>query len=577
MSSNKRKHHGLSSHSSNGELPLTSSADNRQDVTVHGELLDRKHLANGKENLLSETLPVARATSNGASVDSPSHCDLRARTVSDAMPAENSCLTLTAERCMNGYRGLHHGGAISNCTNAKNKPFCSSPICAHRQNGGAEAIVNLKQLNKQLLEQVCSLRSEDSMMREKLKSLEIELKQNATREDILLAEKTLLEEQKIKFELDLKASCQELAKLGHENLALCEVRETLLGTNLDLQQAVSESEEKLRETVEKLQVSIDALGMANEKRQFLEAEMERLRCEQEKLNEEIMFLQRQNSNLQCAMKDVQMEKDCLENELKRMQSTFANVEEQITQTAVVEEALESKLASRSLQREGFQMQLEGAWQQIQSLEAQQEASMAERFDLEKQIKQLENALVAARDECEETFCMLELERDEKLYLRNTLGRAEMMSEALQSEFDTMTISTTNLQILADHSQQQIISLEEKVGCLLKERAALDRIKASLKDKLEQLTVCSNEAFVSSKQEIDSLKEKVCKLEKALALANMQALKEGTCARLLNSAIKELSTSLKQRKRLSGVSLSLAAVSTGSLLVLGSIFLLRREK
>ncbi|KAI5068811.1 hypothetical protein GOP47_0017156 [Adiantum capillus-veneris] len=577
-SNNKRKHHGFSTHSSNGELPLTSSADNRQDVIANGELSDRKHLANGKENLLSEVLPDTRASSKASPADNPPHCDIRARTASDGVPAENSCLAQTSEKCMNGHRGLHHGVVIAKCTNGKNKPdLCSSPTCSHRQNGGAQAIANLKHLNKQLLEQVCSLRSEDSMLREKLKSVEIQLEQNSTREDVLIVEKTLLEEQKIKFELDLKATAEELAKLSHEKLGLLEAKETLCVAYHDLQHTVSECEVKLLETNEKLKASIDALALAEEKRQLLESEMELLRLEQNRLNEEIMLLHRQNSDLHCVMKVVQTEKECLENELKSMQSTLASAGEQVTETLTIKEALENKLDGRSLQREGFQMQLEGAWQQIQSLEAQQEASIAERFDLEKQIKQLENALVAARDECEESFCMLELEREEKLCLRTTLGKVERMGEALQNEFDAMTVSTANLQMSADHSQQQIISLQSKVDTLLKEGATLERTKASLKDKLERLKVCSDEAFVSSKQEIDLFKEKVHKLEEALALANKQALEEGKCARVLISEIKELSTSVKQRKRLADVSVSLAAMSTGSLLVLGIMFLIKRKK
>ncbi|KAH7422835.1 hypothetical protein KP509_12G028000 [Ceratopteris richardii] len=574
-SSNKRKHHGLAGKTSDIDAHAIASQRSGQDPCMNGELLNRIHMANGKENLLSELTTVSRASCNS---ETPSHSDPLARISDNGVASKISYLSEATDRYVYANGGLPEGVTMVKRT-SDNKPLCPGSVCAHSdhsQQGYTAAIVNLKQLNKQLLEQVCALRSEESLLREKLKSLQLQLDQSNTRVNVLLGEKASSENQKVAVQFDLRANTEEVSSLCLTKDGLVEKREAIVDINHALERDHLKSELQVQEGKEKLNMSIDTLESATQRIQFLEGEIEHLHLEKKKFNEDIMSLQAQNSNLHYAMKELEMEKERLENDLRGLQDSYVAVEDQATQTNTIQGPLESHLVNGFCQEDSLHMQLEGAWKQVHNLELQQEASIAERIDLEKQIKHLESALVSAQEECENSLCMLELEREENMSLRDTVEKTDRTTEILQNGYDIMATTATQMEVSADFSQQQITSLEAKVDCLLQEREVMERTKASLKDKLEHLKNCSDEAFVSSRKEINILKEKVCKLEEALASASMATLEESKCAEHLDSELRELTVSLNQRKRLADVSVPLAIVSTGSLMVLGVLFLCGRR-
>ncbi|KAH7442793.1 hypothetical protein KP509_02G002500 [Ceratopteris richardii] len=333
---------------------------------------------------------------------------------------------------------------------------------------------------------------------------------------------------------------------------------------------------EVRQAKESLMKSMVALELAQTKAQCLELDIEPLMLEHRRLSTDVSVLQEQNSNLHRTIEQTQMEKEHLENEIKQIRDSCAALEDRCTQTSTIRHNLETKLASRLLQSEGLQMQLQGAWQQIQSLEAQQEASIADRFDLEKQIKRLENDLIAAREECEDALCMLESEREEKMSAANALRKVESEAEDLHSQFKTISVSSDNLQMSADHSFKQVASYEAKISCLLKEKEKLENTISALTNKVENLKLCSDEAFISSKKEIDTLKGKICKLEEALVAADALSHEQSKCARDLDSEVKELTTTLYRRKRLADLSIPLAVIATGSLVVFGVMCIWRRN-
>lgn len=440
-----------------------------------------------------------------------------------------------------------------------------------------EKIDNLKLLNQTLLKQVSSSRSARAELDAKIKALQGELEESNARADVLLMEKNWLENHKAQFELDLASSRKESAELGLEKEGLIAEKQALLASKHRLERNLSESEGKLKETREKLEESVRVLTLAEEKAQSLNSELERACSKGHSFYEEINTLQMLNSDIQRDMKDLQLKKISLDNELSTLHDACAAAKRQVVEANQAIEALQAELCARSLEREGFQMQLKEAWQQIASLEAQQEARTARDINLQRRVQHLENELVRVLVEHEDTSCILNQETEARSSLKSLLDTSEGKTKRLKAELHTMSSSMAKLRTDTDGYQKQILLLEAQVTSLANGKAKLEKTNASLEEKLRELNSRSAKASLEAEDEREKLQAVLSKLKHDLVVAKADASGGGKIVCQLKSELKKLDLRLKSRAKLTDVSWPLAALSSSSLVALGILVFCKRFK
>lgn len=578
MPSHKKNHN----HHRSSPLPRVGDAADGTAASQNSLTKEPLTLAENSDNA-RETLTLTESTSNARETPvltrTPGHASLADNSRDEeilpegAVHANSESLTLSGDTDHACFR--HGNGADAEGTHCNGEN--GNHHHRHQQLSVQEKIENLKQLNQNLLKEVSSSRSAQAELDVKIKALQDDLEENNMRGDALLMEKNWLENQKLQFELDLASSRKESAKLALEKQSLVAEKQALLASKQGLERDLSVSEGKLKEIFEKLQESIKTLDLAEKKAQLLNSELERTRSNEHCLNGEINTLQMLNSDMQSDLRDLQLKKNSLDNELSVLHNARAVAESQVGEANQVIEALQAELFSRGLEREGFQMQLKEAWQQIASLEAQQEARIAREIDLGRQVHHLEKEIIRVRGEHEDTSQSFNQEREAKLSLKSLLDTAEGKHRGLEGELHTMSSSVVKLQTDTNGYQQQISSLESQVSSLANEKAMLEETNVSLEEKLRQLNSRSEKASLEAEGEIEKLKALLSELEQGLVVAKADATVGDKTVCQLKVDLKEMGLLLKKKAKLMEVSLPLAVMSTGSLVGLGILVFCRRSK
>lgn len=440
-----------------------------------------------------------------------------------------------------------------------------------------DKILNLKQLNETLVKEVCSSRAAMGELEAKVKALEEQVQENAAKADALAVEKNILEEEKLKFELEVAANKEQVVSLGEDKEGLVAENGALLAQKKDLQAALSEAEAKHKDVIDQLQETVRALNSAEENAEALNVESARLRGEEKRLSDTIQTLQASKEETLIALHDLQEKKLSLEEKLFQTKESVAAAETQIGEANAVIESLQTELSTRAKEREGFEMQLKEAWQQIATLEAQREVRVARENSLQIQLKSLEEELADARREHESVSAAVEQEREDKGSLKCELETVSSKSRELELHLDFVKTSMSKLESDCSKDQERVLSLENELSALTEEKVRLEEIKGALEKELAALNLGSMKASSEAKSEIEKLQATMVALERALADARDRASEHDTNVTQLEVDIRELNFLVKRREKLTKMSLPLAIASSGSLLALGISALLKRSR
>lgn len=424
------------------------------------------------------------------------------------------------------------------------------------------------------MKEVCASRAAIGELEAKVKALDEQVHENAAKAGTLAMQKNSLEEEKVKFELEVAASKEQVASLGKDKEGLVAERESLLSQKKVLQAALADTEAKHKNVIDQLQETERALNYAEENVEALSAEAARLRGEEERLSDTVRTFQAAKEETQIALKDIQEKKLSLEEKLSQTKEAVAAAEIEIGEANKVIENLQTELTTRAQEREGFEIQLKEAQDQIDILQAQREVRVVRESSLQMQLGNLEAELAKARREHDSVSAAVKQEKEDKGSLKRELETASSKSRELEVHLDSVKSSLSKLESNCSKDQERAHNLENDLSALAEEKTRLKETKAALEEQIADLNLGSERASSEAKSEIEKLQARAAELEKALAAAIRRAGAHEEKVTQLKGEISELNHIVKEKQKLAKLTVPLAVASSGSLIAFGIKLLLR---